>query len=78
MLNYSELSKPQKAVIDGMRQGGIFIYNRSTNQFSLNDERGFTMRVKNATGNSLFLRHFITQSRIIGDRTIYILSPHIT
>jgi hypothetical protein len=78
MIRYSELSKTQKAVIDGMRLGGKLYYDLRSCEFSLLDERGFNIKVKFATGHSLESRNFVLMLKHENDKIFYQLNPDIS
>ncbi len=77
MHRYSELSKPQKSVIDGMRLHGILYHSSVDDKFHLQDERGFLIKVSNATAKSLEHRGYIMIDNNISTRTFYKLNPEI-
>lgn len=58
MLNFSELTLPQKKLIKEMRQGKILKLNRYTDIYTLSDNQ-FTLKVNYATAYTLNRRHFI-------------------
>jgi len=78
MIRYSELSKSQKVVIDSMRLGGKLYLDLRDTQFKILDERGFLIKVKNGTGNSLELRNFVLRTTTEDDKIFYQLNPDIS
>lgn len=54
MLRYSELSKAQKAVIDGMKSGQVLSFHRHEAYFTLGAKR-----ISSQTGYSLVLRCYV-------------------
>jgi hypothetical protein len=77
MLNYSKLSKSQKAVIDIMRQGGELTFILPLCKFQLTNEQGLTLTMNNQTGNSLELGHYILKYMQANGKTFYKLNPDI-
>jgi hypothetical protein len=58
MLNFSELTLPQKKLIKEMRSGKTLSYNIQTYNYYLQDGQ-FTFKVKPTTAISLLNRYFI-------------------
>jgi hypothetical protein len=59
MLNYSELSKPQKAVIKALHQGHELQWEMDIGQFQIHQKNGMVYRAATSTVDSLIVRHFI-------------------
>jgi hypothetical protein len=59
MLNYSELSAPQKRIIDLMRQGKELRFVPSGDGYTIYEDYYNTIKVNQRTCSSLLLRGFI-------------------
>jgi hypothetical protein len=75
MLNYSELTKPQKRVIDLMKQGNELRLYYKENKFLFNGELGTSPN--RMTVNSLYLRGFIKECFRDKDIAVYCLNVEI-
>jgi hypothetical protein len=61
MLRYSELSKPQKALIAEMRKGKELRYYYGVGYFLVDIANVCTRKVNSLTANGLSLRHYILE-----------------
>jgi hypothetical protein len=60
MLNYSELSKPQQAIIKAMRQGYELKWHKDIGQFRIHGN-GLPYKVATSSVDSLINRHYIEE-----------------
>lgn len=77
MLNFSELTLPQKKLIKSMRQGCVLKYIKSQKGYFMTDGK-FTWSVRIDTAYSLWKRHFIIQCHDDEKEIIYYANVEIT
>ncbi|MFA5299563.1 MAG: hypothetical protein WC389_15345 [Lutibacter sp.] len=61
MLKYSELSKPQQAIIKAMRQGHQLKWIKDIGRFQIIQTNGISYRVATSTIDALINRHYIEE-----------------
>lgn len=61
MLKYSELSKPQQAIIKAMQSGNVLKWHKDIGQFHIIQTNGMDYRVATSSVDALINRHYILE-----------------